>query len=316
MKRIYITLFSTFLILIFSSTSSIWAQAYLSNDNYTGDWEDGTSWTGGSSPGLNYNQASTVAVEGEITTSNNLFFNKGLLSIRDTLVVNGDLGFGSNGDLSVVAGGVLIVLGSLDVGNKVDIAAGGTIIITGNVNFSGSSGQGSFTSDQFPAQVYIGGNITGSPPSSSSGGAIPVFDCDVAQEHEHSECNYGVVEDIEGEEIEEYYQEVICGGGVDPGAIASDQTVCDGNNALTITESLPSSENTYQWFSSVNSTDPNTGIWTVISGATQQTYDPGLITATISFFRQVQKGNGCTANSNAVVITFSSNPSPIGIFYE
>ena len=72
---------------------------------------------------------------------------------------------------------------------------------------------------------------------------------------------------------------------------------------MTITESLPSSENTYQWFSSVDSTDPDTGTWTVISGATQQTYDPGLVAATISFFRQVQKGNGCTANSNAVVIT-------------
>ncbi len=316
MRRIDIALFSVFLIFLFSFPSTIWAQAYLSYNNYTGNWEDGVSWTGGSSPGLNYNHASTVAVEGEITTSNSLFFDKGLLSIRDTLVVNGNLGFGNNGDLSVDAGGVLIVLGSLAVGNKVDIAAGGTIIITGNVDFSGSSNQGSFTSDQFPAQVYVGGSITGSPPTSSSGGAIPVFDCDVAQEHENSECNYGVIEDIEGEEIEEYYQEIICGGGVNPGVIESDQTVCDGDSASVITESLPSSENTYQWFSSVDSSDPNTGTWTLISGATQQTYNPGLITETISFYRQVQKGNGCTANSNVVVITFSSNPDPVGIFHE
>jgi len=302
-------------ILIFSFPSSIWAQAYLSNDNYTGNWEDNFSWTGGSSPGLYYNSSSTVAVDGEITTSDNLYFNKGLLSIRDTLVVNGNLGFGSNGDLSVEAGGVLIVLGDLDVGNKVDIAAGGTIVITGYVNFSGSSGQGSFTSTESPSQVYIGG-YTGNPPT--SGGESAVFNCDleVEAEHEYSECNYGTIEDIEEEEIEEYYQEIICGGGVNPGAIASDQTVCDGDSASTITESVPSSENTYQWFSSIDSTDPATGTWTLISGATQQTYGPGAITQTISFYRQVQKGNGCTANSNAVVITFSSNPDPVGVFYE
>lgn len=315
MRRIYIALFSTFLIFLFSFPSSIWAQAYLSNDNYTGNWEDDISWTGGSSPGLNHNQASTVAVEGEISTSNNLFFDKGLLNVRDTLVVHGDLGFGNNGDLSVDAGGVLIVLGSLAVGNKVDIAAGGTIIITGNVDFSGSSGHGSFTSTATPSQVYIGG-YTGNPPT--SGGESAVFNCELPEEdeHEHSECNYGVIEDIEGEEVEEYFQEIICGGGVNPGAIASDQTVCDGTSASTITESLPSSESTYQWYSSIDSTDPVTGTWNLISGATQQTYDPGSITETISFFRQVQKGNGCTANSNAVVITFSSNPNPVGVFHE
>ncbi len=310
----YLSIFSLIVIFIGMSLGSR-AQNYSSQNNYSGAWESNVSWVGTNSPGLNFNQDANVNVNGEISTSTNLFFNKGELIIVDTLVVNGDLGFGSNGDLSVVAGGVLIVLGSLDVGNKVDIAAGGTIIITGNVNFSGSSGQGSFTSTETPSQVYIGG-YTGNPPT--SGGESAVFNCGLlpVNEHENSECNYGVIEDIEGEVIEEYFQEIICGGGVDPGAIASDQTVCDGNNALTIIESSPSSESIFQWFSSVDSTDPNTGTWTMITGATLQTYDPGVVTETISFYRQVKKGNGCTAISNTVIITFSSNPNPIGIFYE
>jgi len=299
-----------FSLVLLGMPSSLFGQDYSSTDNYSGDWLSGASWIGGSSPGLNFNQDLNVNVYGEISTSADLFFNKGELIVRDTLVVNGDLGFGSNGDLSVLAGGVLIVLGSLDVGNKVDIAAGGTIIIQGDINFSGTSSQGSFTSDQFPAQVYIGGSITGSPPASSEGGAIPVFDCETAEEHENSNCNYGFIEDIEGEVVEEYYQEVICGGGVDPGVIGSDQNICTGQMTNDLSELSPSSETVFQWFSSVDSSDSKTGTWSLIAGADQLTYSPGSLSQTTFFYRQVQKGNGCTAVSNVVTITVVPTPTP------
>lgn len=315
LRVIYLSIF-LFVIISLGIPSSVCSQVYTSQNNYTGAWESNGSWNGGSSPGLYYNSDSQVLILGEITTSAPLFFNKGLLTVSDTLVVNGNLGFGSNGNLSVNSGGVLIVLGSLDVGNKVDIAAGGTIIIQGDVNFSGSSGQGSFTSDQFPAQVYIGGNITGTPPTSSDGDAIPVFDCNTVEEHENSACNYGFIEDIEGEVIEEYYEEIICGGGVNPGVIAADQNICIGVAAAEIVETLPSSESVFQWFSSIDSNDPDIGTWTAIGAAVQQTYNPGVLAQTTSFYRQVQKGNGCVANSNVVVVTIIPVPSPKGVFHN
>lgn len=200
-------------------TLDLSAQAYTSNDNYTGDWSSDSSWQGGSSPGVTYNADSEVLVLGEISSAVDLFFSKGLLTVRDTLVIYGDLGFGNNGDLYVESTGVLIVLGDLNVGNKVDIAAGGTIIVTGLVNFTGSANQGSFVSTETPSQVYIGG-YTGKAPVSDDGGTA-VFNCDLPEdeEHDYSECNYGLIDDIEGEDIEDYYKDIICGDSVSPKGI-------------------------------------------------------------------------------------------------
>jgi hypothetical protein len=296
-------------------SADLFSQAYTSKDNYTGSWEGNAAWQGGSSPGLYYDSDTQVLVYGEINTNDALFFNKGLLTVRDTLVVNGNLGFGNNGDLEVESTGVLIVLGSLQVGNKVDIDAGGTIVIRDNVNFDGSSKHGSFTSDQQPAQVYIGGSITGNPPTSSSNG-IPVINCDASVEHDNSQCNYGFIDDMEGKPIDEYYQEIVCGNGINPGSIGDHQSICIGEDPGLISEQSASTESTYQWYSSTDSTDPDTGIWSQIPGETGQNFDPPVLSVTTAYYRQVQKGNGCTANSNVVVITVSPSPSPVGIYHE
>ncbi|BAX80682.1 immunoglobulin domain-containing protein [Labilibaculum antarcticum] len=297
-------------VLLFLTFSTVCFGQYTSIDSYSGSWTDSGSWLS-SMPPLNGVSGNT-SIYGEINAGANLKYNSGTLTVRDTLVVYGDLILGNNADLVLGSGAVLIVLGSVSVANKVDIEAGGTFIVQGDLAFLGSSKNGSFTSDQDPAQVYVGGSVSlpsGKDPFTN----YPVLECNTG-DHTNSDCNYGYIEDLEGKNIEEYYQEVLCGVGIDPGSIGSNQTVCIGDNPSEIVQLTASTETTYQWFLSIDSTDSDVPNWTEISGATQLNYTPGVLSQTTSYYRQVQKGNGCVANSKAVTITITPTPSPLGIF--
>lgn len=301
-------------ILLFLVLPMVCFGQYTSIDVYTGSWTSAVSWVSSMPPlsGVNGN----TSVFGEINTGADLGYQSGILTVVDTLVIDGNLTLGNNADLALGGGAVLIILGDLYVGNKVDIAAGGTVIIQGGLHFSGSSTKGSFTSEQEPAQVYIGGEITGNPPTSSVGDAIPVIDCSTDSIHTNSTCNYGLLIDLEGEDIEEYFQEVVCGVGVNPGSIGFSQEVCEGGSVAQLVELTASSESVFQWFSSTNSLDPDVPIWVEIVDASQQDYDPGILIQTTSYYRRVKKGNGCTADSNVVTVTIVDFPAPIGVFHE
>ncbi|WP_324670953.1 gliding motility-associated C-terminal domain-containing protein [Hymenobacter sp. GOD-10R] len=88
------------------------------------------------------------------------------------------------------------------------------------------------------------------------------------------------------------------------GSIAANQTLCAGAtpNLLTSTAGPTGGTSTYgyQWeLSADNST------WTAISGATNETFAPGPLTATTYFRRQVTSGGCTTTPSNVVVITIA-----------
>ncbi|OGX84299.1 hypothetical protein BEN47_02740 [Hymenobacter lapidarius] len=87
------------------------------------------------------------------------------------------------------------------------------------------------------------------------------------------------------------------------GSIAADQSVCAGSPVVPLTSTAPATGGTgtlaYQWQSSPTATGP----WTAIVGATNETYAPGLLTATTSFRRLVSSGVCNALPSNVVTVT-------------
>jgi len=83
------------------------------------------------------------------------------------------------------------------------------------------------------------------------------------------------------------------------GSIATDQTVCAGTAAAPLTSTAPATGGTgtfaYQWESSTDNTT-----WTAITGATGETFAPGVLAATTFFRRQVRSGNCIAPPSNVV----------------
>ncbi len=160
------------------TTVVAFAQESTFNDYY-GLWQDNASWSDGSqSPITNVGSAGqNITINGYITlgnssnpTATDLVFQNNhptlSITISDTLVVFGDMTFGTDAmELRVPAGGLLIVFGNLSINNKTDISSAGNIIVMGQLSKSGS--QGSITgSGNFYATSYNGG-------ANGAGDAIP-----------------------------------------------------------------------------------------------------------------------------------------------
>ncbi len=172
----------------------------VSKDNYTGNWENSASWLSWPSP-VNTGISFDVTVNGFITANSSVSFGGGggNLIVNDTLVILGNLTLGNKNNITVNNGGVLIVRGDLTIDNQVDIAANAYIIVSGNFTKTGSDNQGSFTSDDSPSKVFIGGSVTypGTWASTGSG----VFNCSAPLEHASSDCNYGNAVDLVSDPI-------------------------------------------------------------------------------------------------------------------
>ncbi|MCU0417224.1 MAG: T9SS type A sorting domain-containing protein [Cytophagaceae bacterium] len=93
---------------------------------------------------------------------------------------------------------------------------------------------------------------------------------------------------------------------VNPGVIASNQTVCTGTDVTPFSETTPASGGTgtftYQWQQALVSTGP----WSNISGATSTTYDAGVLTSTTYFKRLVS--SGACSNIESAVLTITVTP--------
>ncbi|WP_308461635.1 gliding motility-associated C-terminal domain-containing protein [Hymenobacter sp. NBH84] len=85
------------------------------------------------------------------------------------------------------------------------------------------------------------------------------------------------------------------------GTIATDQTVCAGSTPAALTGTAATGGTgtfAYQWESSTGNTT-----WTAIAGATNETFAPGVLSATTYFRRQVSSGSCAAVTSNVVTIT-------------
>lgn len=88
--------------------------------------------------------------------------------------------------------------------------------------------------------------------------------------------------------------------------ISADQTLCSGETPALLNGETPVGGNgtfTFQWEISANGTN-----WSSINGATNNTYQPGALTATTYYRRRVTSGI-CSAVSNTVTITVNPKPA-------
>ncbi|WP_281226384.1 hypothetical protein [Flavobacterium aquiphilum] len=98
---------------------------------------------------------------------------------------------------------------------------------------------------------------------------------------------------------------VVTPNDIAPGTIAGNQTVCIGADPVAFTSTTSGSGGgtvTYQWQNNTTGCD---GAFTNISGATSETYDPGVVSVT-TYYRRVAtstlNGVACSANSNCLTV--------------
>ena len=95
----------------------------------------------------------------------------------------------------------------------------------------------------------------------------------------------------------------------DGGTIASSQTVCAGVAVPTITAAAPPTLGncgaiSYFWEQEIG----NSGNWTVISGATSYSYNPGPLSQTTSFIRYASSFPTSCVNWWSNIVTYNVNP--------
>ena len=261
-----------------------------SRDNYTGDWETAESWD----PVWLLPQSTVsgydITINGYITSNNSLIFAgpETNLIINDTLVILGDLTVNNNNQILINDNGILIVRGNLIMENQSSVVANGYFVITGNLNKLSSIVQGSFTSNDDPVKVFIGGSIT---PSSITDNKInyPVLNCaSPASPYPNSSCSYGNMTDLSGDPIYSFFNSSCS-------AVAgSNSPVCEGSSI------------------NLTSTAGADFTWTGPGGFTSNLKDPtipsasgymeGIYTVTVT------TSDGCTSTTTTYVIV---NPVPI-----
>lgn len=282
---------------------------FTSKDNYTGAWTDNNSWVGGTAPGTNL--STNVTIYGYITLSGSLTFGgaSGDLNVVDTLVIEGDLILGNNNNLSIGNGGILIVQGSVTAANRVDIAGNGYFIVFGDFTKSGSAGQGSFTSDDSPSNVFIGGTID--VPVGWADGPGDVFNCDGADDYDGTGCNYGDFNDILEDPINDFVGGT-CSSKPVIDTQPTNQVSCVGGSA-TFSVSSSSVGITFKWqkMASGDITWSNIVDDATYSGALTSDLLVNSITSGMDgdMYRCIVRyTDGCSTPSDAATLTV--NPAP------
>src|ERR1035437_4944595 len=281
-KRIILLLWITCLPiqLIFSQHSS--------KNNYTGAWETPTSWSPTwAVPQTNINPYD-ITINGFITVNSSLSFSgTSDLIINDTLVINGDLSLNDNCDLTINNNAILIVRGSVSFHNHSDIIANGYLIITGDIDKSGPFDEGSCTSNDNPAKVFIGGNIspitiTDNEPN------FPALNCTapIPIRYPNSHCSYGDMTDLISDPIYPFFQST-CTIATPTITAGGPTTFCTGGN-VTLTSSAGT---TYLW---------STGATTASINATTAG----------SYTVKVKNANGCQSTASAATaVTVNALPA-------
>ena len=117
------------------SIQFVQAQSQTSLDNHTGDWEDPESWNPVWADPLRVIDGFDITINGTITAYDTVTFkgNASTLTVNDTLIVHHYLELGSNNDLYINDGGILIVYGNFKFGNQTIITADGYFIVTDSI---------------------------------------------------------------------------------------------------------------------------------------------------------------------------------------
>ena len=202
-------------------------------NNYSGSWDDDASWSDGTSPG-NSGLNDDVEVFGLINSYGSLDFNNGDLTITDTLIIYGNLSLGNNADITIAAGGILIVYGDYTSGNQVQSIVGGYFIVSGNFTMTGANNQGSF--DVTGGSVFI---FDSSPTIKTSPGYVDL-NCTDPLDYP-ANCGYGDLTDLQSEPVIGLFTS----GGF---LISASGPLTSFSPLGSVDLSIPDEGDSYQWY--------------------------------------------------------------------
>jgi gliding motility-associated-like protein len=277
-----------FLLLIFCLTGQIiYSQNYASNNNYTGSWSAPTSWTPTWAIPQSDVTSHNIDINGYITANGALSFSgSSKLTVKDTLVIKGDLTINDNNDLKIEDNGILIVLGNLTISEDTHIESNGYFIITGDIIKLGDISKGQFKSNDNPVKVFIGGTI----PSvlTNNNDDFKALNCVAPSTipYPSSTCSSGNMTDLQNDPIYSFFQST-CSITTPTITAGGPTTFCVGGS-VTLTSSAGT---TYLW---------STGETT----ASINVYASG------SYSVRVTNGTGCvSAYSVATIVTVNALPA-------
>jgi len=266
------------------------SQSYSSKNNYTGAWETPTSWIPTwPVPQSDFN-GDDIAIFGYIMTTTSISIsNSSTLTINDTLVIEGDLSLGDHTVLTINDNGILIIRGNLFIDDHTILIANGYLIVTGGVTKTHSIDHGSFTSNDNPVKVFIGGTI--SPITlTENNPTSPIFNCTVPPTipYPNSTCSHGNLTDFLNDPLYPFFQSA-CIIATPTITAGGPTTFCEGGS-VTLTSSAGS---TYLWS----------------TGATTSSIN---VTTSGNYTVQVTNANGCQSPiSGATVIKIDVMTVPI-----
>jgi gliding motility-associated-like protein len=272
LKLALLTVFS------FLSVQVISSQEHISKNNHTGAWEMPSSWE----PEWTTPQYSIsgydVSINGYITVNGSLSFSgtASSLDINDTLVIRGNLTLDNNNDVYVKDNGILIIRGNLIINNQTNVKSDGYLVVLGNIIKNSSDNQGSFTSNDDPVKVFIGGTIS-SVGITDNNPTYPALNCQAppTAPYPNSSCSYGNMLDILNDPIYSFLQ-TTCTTTTPTINPSGPTTFCEGGS-VTLTSSTGT---TYLW---------STGAAT-----------PSInVTATGSYTVKVTDAYGCLSGASA-----------------
>ncbi|MBN1791180.1 MAG: gliding motility-associated C-terminal domain-containing protein [Bacteroidales bacterium] len=296
-------------------TEAIFSQPYASRNNYTGAWETPASWN----PIWAVPQTSLITfditINGYITLSSSLSFSTTAsnLIINDTLVIKGDLLLGNNNDVTVNNNGILIVWGNLTINNQSEIISDGYLIVTGNLIKNSSVNQGSFTSNDNPVKVFIGGTIS-SVGITDNNPNYPAIN-EVAPTtipYPNTASSYGNMTDLQNDPVFAFFQSTCT-----IATAGSNSPVCAGS-AVNLTSTGGTS---YTWtgpngFTSnlqspsiPNATDLLSGLYTVTVTASDGSTDTAMTEVIVNALPEVIITSSNSPLCTSDILSLKGNPA-------
>lgn len=270
---------------------------HATRDNFTGNWENPSSWTPvwAMPQKIIFNFDATIW--GYIRANSSLHLNGTVdnLVVNDTLVIQGDLDINNSCQLLINDNGIVIVRGNLNLNNQAKVTAKGYLIITDNLTKSGSITQGSFSSNDNPARIFIGGSVNPAQITANSS-AFPVLNCSAptAITYQGTSCTYGNMADLKSDPIYPFFQ-----------------TTC---LSVTATATTPVCEGDTLKLTSSNGIS---FIWTGPAGFSSNEQNSSIPNVTPpmagEYWVTVKDQNGCSFSASTSV---SVTPSPILIIND
>ncbi len=197
------------IMLVFSFPVQRLFSQHISRDNHKGNWDDSGTWDPEWKFPLRFISGYDITIYGYVTSDGWLgFYNMASrLIVNDTLVINGNLYLHNNNDLIINDSGVLIVRGDFYIDEHSLITSNGYFIITGDIHKDNDRHFGSFTSNDDPPKVFIGGIASPSEIIHNFTG-YPVLNCDnpATIPYPHSGCSSGNMEDLHRDPVFLFFQ--------------------------------------------------------------------------------------------------------------